>query len=281
MKETENKKVIAICYDFDKTLGPEESCWSYGFFDKLGVTESQFWKEKNNSGSLNNMDPILSFLYYSIYKAKKAGVPFKKQDIENVGIDLTYYKGVESWFDRINKYGESKGYVIEHYMISAGIKEVLENCSIAKYFKKIYANSYIYDEDNNPIWPANVVNSTEKTQYIFRINKGVLNENDPKVNEKTLIKRIPFCNMIYIGDSLTDIPCMSIMVNNGGTSIGVYDDLPAKKELMLDLFKKERINNYCKADYSEGSEIEKVVKYTIDKIKQNDDLKAKIEELTM
>ena len=278
--EKENKKVIAICYDFDKTLGCEDSCWSYGFFNKLGVKEDDFWREQNSSEILKTMDPIISFLYFSVYKAKKMGVPFKKQDIENVGKDLRYYKGVETWFDRINKYGESKGYLIEHYMISASIKEVLEHCSIAKYFKKIYANSYIYDEDNNPIWPKNIVNSTEKTQYIFRITKGVLDENDPKVNDKTNIKRIPFCNMIYIGDSFTDIPCMSITVNNGGTSIGVYDDLPAKRELMLDLFKKERINNFCKADYSENSEIENVVKYTIDKIKQNDDLKKQVEDLT-
>ena len=156
--EKENKKVIAICYDFDKTLGCEDSCWSYGFFNKLGVKEDDFWREQNSSEILKTMDPIISFLYFSVYKAKKMGVPFKKQDIENVGKDLRYYKGVETWFDRINKYGESKGYLIEHYMISASIKEVLEHCSIAKYFKKIYANSYIYDEDNNPIWPKNIVN---------------------------------------------------------------------------------------------------------------------------
>lgn len=272
MKENKNK-VIAICYDFDKTLGPKEVCWAYGFFEKMGITEDDFWKERASLKSLEKMEQILSFLYFSIYKTKQLGIPFKKEDIEEIGKDLYYYNGVETWFDRINKYAESQGYTVEHYIISAGLKEVLSNCSIAKHFKKIYACSYVYDEDNNPIWPANLVNSTEKTQYLYRIKKNILKENDPRVNEKFDEDRVPFENMIYVGDSLTDIPCMSIVVKNGGTSIGVYDDLPAKKELMLDLFNKNRINNYCPADYSEGSEIETVVKKTIDKIKLNDQIK--------
>lgn len=278
MKKQKDKKIIAICYDFDKTLSPSDSSLDFGYFEKLGITKEQFWKEISSNQALQKMDNILAYLYYAIFRANQLNVSFTKEDLHNFGKNAYFYKGVEEWFDRINNYAESLGYTLEHYIISAGIKEVISHTKIAKNFKRIYASTYLYDENNKPIWPAYTVNYTNKTQYLFRIKKNILFENDTRVNERMIGQnvRIPFENMIYIGDSVTDIPCMSIMVKNGGTSIGVYENSPAAKELMLKLFKNNRINHYCYADYSENSELENTVKSVILKIKnksgtKNDD----------
>lgn len=262
--------IVAICYDYDKTLAPKSSSFDYGFFDKIGVNAQDFWNEVSSLRSLKTLDDVLSYMYYAVFKAKQNGVDLTKKDFESFAKNAIYYKGVESWFNRINAYAKSKGLVCEHYVISSGLKEFISCTSIAKNFKKIYASTYIYDETGHPIWPAYAINYTNKTQYLYRIKKNVLKENDHTVNEK-LIKhgsRIPFENIVYIGDSETDIPCMSIVVKNGGTSIGVYEDLPAKKELMQKLFKNNRINNYCYADYSENSELERTIFKTLDKISQ-------------
>lgn len=280
MKKEKNKNIIAICYDFDKTLSPSDSSLDFGYFEKLGITKEQFWKETSQNQTLQKMDNILAYLYYAIYKSKQLNVKITKEDFINFGKNAYFYKGVESWFERINNYAKKEGYILEHYIISAGLKEVITNTKISKNFKKIYASTYLYDENNEPIWPAYTVNYTNKTQYLFRIKKNILVENDTRVNERMIGKnvRIPFDNMIYIGDSVTDIPCMSIMVKNGGTSIGVYEDTVAGKELMLKLFKNNRINHYVYADYSEGSELEKTVQNSILKIKEKNKLKNEEKE---
>lgn len=266
--KNKNNKIIAICYDFDKTLSPSNSSLDFGYFKKLGITEENFWKELNENRILTKMDDILSYLYYTIFKAKQMNIELTKQDFINFGKNAFFYNGLEDWFERINNYAEKFGYKVEHYIISCGIQEVISYTKIAKNFKKIYASSYLYDEKNHPIWPAFTVNYTNKTQYLYRIKKNILEENDKRVNEKMINKnvRIPFNNMIYIGDSITDIPCMSIVVKNGGTSIGVYEDLPASKELMLKLFKNNRINYYAFADYRENSELDTTVKLVIKNI---------------
>lgn len=272
----EKNNVIAICYDYDKTLAPKDSSFDYGFFEKIKTTPAKFWEEVESLRSLKTLDDVLSYMYYAIFKAKQNNVKITKKDFADFAKSAVYYKGVETWFERINQYAQKQGLKVEHYIISSGLKEFVTNTSIAKNFKKIYASTYLYDKNGEPIWPAYAINYTNKTQYLYRIKKNVLKENDHSVNEKLINhnSRIPFKNMIYIGDSLTDIPCMSIVVKNGGSSIGVYEDMPAKKELMLKLFKNNRINNYCYADYSENSELENTVFKIIDKIKLNNETNA-------
>ncbi len=272
----EKNNVIAICYDYDKTLAPKDSSFDYGFFEKIKTTPAKFWEEVESLRALKTLDDVLSYMYYAIFKAKQNNVKITKKDFVDFAKSAVYYKGVETWFERINQYAKKQGLKVEHYIISSGLKEFVTNTSIAKNFKKIYASTYLYDKNGEPIWPAYAINYTNKTQYLYRIKKNVLKENDHSVNEKLINhnSRIPFKNMIYIGDSLTDIPCMSIVVKNGGSSIGVYEDMPAKKELMLKLFKNNRINNYCYADYSENSELENTVFKIIDKIKLNNETNA-------
>ncbi|MBE5746073.1 MAG: haloacid dehalogenase-like hydrolase [Clostridiales bacterium] len=272
--KNENKKIIAICYDFDKTLSPSDSSFDFGYFDKLNINNMDFWNEINAHETLKKVDSTSAYLYYTLQKAKDLNKELTYQDFLDYGKNAWFYNGVEQWFNRINKYAKKQGYKIEHYIISSGVKEVLSNTKIAKYFKKIYASSYIYDDNNHPIWPAYIVNYTNKTQYLYRIKKNILEESDERVNERLMGNNvhIPFENMIYIGDSLTDIPCMSIIYKRGGTSIGVYDEIPSHKDLVLKLYRNKRINYYAFADYSENSELDNIVKNAIDTIIKRDNI---------
>ena len=176
------------------------------------------------------------------------------------------FPGVDSWFSRVNAYAAAKGLQAEHYSISSGIKEIIEGTSIAGEFKKIYAASFCYKENGVPFWPATAVNYTSKTQFIYRINKGVLDINEDKLLNEHMAeedKRVPFSRMIYVGDGITDVPCMKLTKENGGHSIGIYhtDSQVAKRLLQYD-----RVDYILPADYRAGSEIEQTVFRLIDEM---------------
>lgn len=264
-----NKNIIvAICYDFDKTLSPKDSIQEYSFFKKLNITGQEFYKKVDKFEANNNMERSSAYLYCLIDEAQKHGVNLTKEILLEDGKNAIFYNGVETWFKRINNFGKKLNITVEHYLISANLKESLDALSISHEFKKIYASSFLYNSKDEPIWPAQAVNYTFKTQFLYRIKKGILNETDSSVNNKNRKKRVPFNNMIYIGDSFTDIPCMTIVNKNGGYSIGVYDD-KNKVEKVKKLIKDKRIQNYAFADYSENSKLEKLVQNFLINIKDN------------
>lgn len=197
---------------------------------------------------------------------------FNKDTLKEFGSKVELFPGVKTWFERINKYGEKHGVEVEHYIISSGLKEMIEGTVIANKFKKIYASSFYYDDDGVAIWLAQVVNYTDKTQFLFRIEKGVLDVNDQQVN--TFFKqnelRIPFRNMVYIGDSDTDIPCMKLVNTNGGHSIGVYNSETNDKSKVFKMLSENRIKYFAPADYSENSKLEQLVFKIIDRTKANE-----------
>lgn len=222
-KHKEDKPVVAICYDFDKTLSPTDM-QAQGYIQSVQCDVTQFWDESNELSEKNDMDQNLAYMY--MMKEKSAGkVLFTKNELVKYGATVQLFKGVDTWFQRINQYGEMQGVIIEHYIISSGLKEMIEGTSIASEFEKIYASSFYFDKNQVAVWPAQVVNYTNKTQFLFRIEKGTLDINDPGVNDSFEPDeiRIPFRNMIYIGDSDTDIPCMKLVTVNGGHSIAVYN----------------------------------------------------------
>lgn len=265
------KPIIAICYDVDKTLTSTGSLQENNFFKVLGLTNEQFYQIVDNVEDETKMERTSRYLYTMIKEAKKKGILPTKDFIIEDGKKAKFYNGVETWFKRINDYAKKVGVIVEHYIISANIKEVLENMSISHEFKKIYASSFVYDENNVAIWPAQIVNYTYKTQFLYRIKKGILDENDSSINNRSSKRRIPFNNMIYIGDSFTDIPCMAITAENGGYAIGVYDN-PTKINRVKQLIKDKRIQYFALADYSESSKIEKIVQNIILKIKASSNL---------
>ena len=188
------------------------------------------------------------------------------------------FPGVDGWLERIRAYGKEKGVIVEHYIISSGLKEMIEGTSVAQAgaFECIYASSFYYDDNNVAVWPAQVVNFTNKTQFLFRIEKGVLDINDAAVSESFSPEdvRVPFRNMVYIGDSDTDIPCMKLVNTYGGHSIGVYNGDTNDKTKVYKMMRDGRIKYFAPADYSEGTELDALVKAIIDRTAANEALEA-------
>lgn len=246
---------IALMYDFDKTLTTKDM-QEYTFIPKLGLSSEEFWEKANEQARKEGMDHILSYLKLMLDEAKRCNQPIQRSDLVELGRDLEFYPGVEGWFSAINAVGEELGLSIEHYIISSGLKEIIEGSAIGSAFRRIYACEYLYDAEGRAVWPKLSVNYTAKTQFLFRINKGVLDVfEDQALNAYTAEpeRSVPFRNMIYIGDGLTDVPCMKLVKENGGKSIAVHapNRLSACKKLM----NENRINFYVLADYQSEGEL--------------------------
>ena len=276
-KYKEDKPVIALCYDFDKTLSPDDM-QAQGYIQSVGYDIKEFWKQSNSLAENNDMDQNLAYMYKMVQEAEGNFI-FNKAKLEEYGSKVKLFPGVEEWFKRIRKYGESKGVIVEHYVISSGLKEMIEGTSMAKNgdFTKIYASSFYYNERGVAKWPAQVINYTNKTQFLFRIEKGVLDINDLGVNEYFEADkiRVPFRNMIYIGDSDTDIPCMKLVNAYGGYAIGVYNPENVDKTKVYKMVRDKRIKMFAPANYEDGSELDDLVKMIIDRTATNEKLEQK------
>ena len=259
-----DKPIVAIMYDFDKTLAITDM-QNFNFIPNMGYTVEEFWNETSEFCDKEQIDKILGYMYMMIHAAKKNGIKLTRKFLNDQSKDIKYFRGVENWFNRIREYGKERGLIIEHYLITSGNKEIVEATSIAKEFKAIFGCEYIYDETGEAIWPKLMINYTQKTQFIFRISKGLISDNDDKkINEKTMTRRIPYNRMIYLGDGLTDVPSMIVVKENGGNSIAVYKK--GERDKVVHLFEDQRVNFICKADYSENSELDKVIKLILDSI---------------
>ena len=250
-KTKESKPVVAICYDFDKTLSPDDM-QAQGYIQSVGDEVESFWKESNGLAEENDMDQNLAYMFTMIQKAH-GKVIFNKKALMDYGAKVQLFPGVETWFKRIRDYGMERGVIVEHYIISSGLKEMIEGTKVANEFEKIYASSFYYDKDGVAQWPAQVINYTSKTQFLFRIEKGTLDVNDSGVNDyfKPEDIRIPFRNMVYIGDSDTDIPCMKLINSYSGHSIGVYNPKTKDKRKVYKMMEDKRIKYYTPADYTQ------------------------------
>ena len=258
--------LVAMIYDFDKTLC-DKDMQEYSFIPNLGMDPKEFWSETNKFATKEKMDKILACMYMMLNKTKENNRYITREYLNSLGEDINFFPGIQEWFERINAYGDKLGLQIEHYIISSGLKEIIEGSSIGKCFKEIYASEFLYDENGNAIWPKMGVNYTTKTQFLSRINKGVLDiSDDENLNRKMLEenRRISTKNMIYLGDGFTDIPSMRITRENGGYAIAVYqkDD----KTIAHDLFLDNRIDFYANANYQENSEIDKLIKSILNEI---------------
>ena len=264
--------VIAIMYDFDKTLCTK-NMQDYSFIPNLGMSSEDFWAASDKLAKSQKMDGILAYMRQMIVESKKNSKSIHRKDFVALGEKMEFYKGVEEWFGRINAYGAKQGVQIEHYIISSGLREIIEGCKIYKEFKDVFACEFLYDENDIACWPKNVVNYTTKTQFLFRINKGVSDLSDDKsLNEFTPEdqRRVPFRNMIYIADGKTDVPCMKLVKVNGGYSIAVYQN--KKKQEAEELIRDQRVNFAVPANYTEDSQLDRVVKDIIAEMSIKDKL---------
>jgi 2-hydroxy-3-keto-5-methylthiopentenyl-1-phosphate phosphatase len=237
------------------------------------MTEEEFWRYANELGEREHMDSVLAYMYAMVKVSGEKSIPITRDTLVKMGANVELYQGVDEWFDRINNYGKEAGVQVEHYVISSGLKEIIEGSSIYKKFKEVYACEFMYDENDTACWPKNVVNYTTKTQFLFRINKGVSDLSDDKSLNNYIPedeRRVPFRNMIYIADGITDVPCMKLVKVNGGNSIAVYQK--GKKNQANQLIQDHRVNFVAPANYTEDSELDKIVKSVIEEVTMKDKL---------
>ncbi|MBQ8424766.1 MAG: haloacid dehalogenase-like hydrolase [Clostridia bacterium] len=271
------KTVVAICYDFDNTLSVSDM-QSFSFIPNLGMSVGDFWSYVNTYAKNNKMDGILSYMYFMIQFCKEKGIKLTKEYLNSLGKDIEYFKGVTTWFDRINAYGNEKNIEVEHYIITSGNREIIEGSEIFDKCKEVFGCEYLYGEDGEAIWPKHIVNYTQKTQFLFRICKGAYDITDEKtVNQRIKKRHVEFRNMIYMGDGLTDVPCLTLIKEKGGNSISIYK--PETKEVSERLIKENRVNFACEGDFSENSQVENLVKLIIDSVYYREKLIKKEQQL--
>lgn len=269
------KPIAALIYDFDGTLSPG-NMQEFGFIQAVGKSPEEFWKMSENVAKGQEASQILCYMKLMLDEAAKSGIDLSRDTFVGFGKKIELFEGVRGWFSLINEYGNSVGVNVEHYINSSGLTEIIEGSPIGREFKKIFACSYMYDAAGMPVWPAVAVDFTNKTQFLFKINKGIMSIRDSKkINESQPeeSKPVPFTNMIYFGDGMTDIPCMKIVKMFGGNSIAVYPSGQDSGQAadMRAMLNERRVNFICPADYRKDGEIYRVVTAIIDKIKSDSD----------
>lgn len=251
------KKTIALVYDFDGTLSPRPM-QEYSFLPQLGVDPAAFWAECGKLAREHGADPLITYMHLMYKKARDKGLRVDRKDLVAQGAKVELYKGVEAWFDEIGEYvkirAESHGIALRHYLVSSGLTEIIEGTSIYPRFHNVFASEYWFDAYDMP-FPKRVITDTGKTQYLFRINKG-LEDHAESINEHMPedARPIPFSNMIYFGDGDTDVPSMALMRKSGGHAIAVHAPGGADTKC-VELFKAGRCDFYAPADYRRGSDL--------------------------
>jgi len=239
----------------------------YTFIPSLGYTPGEFWSIANSFGFENRMDGLLAYMYTMIEECRKKGIRLDRDYLVSCGHAIELFPGVQDWFSRINAFGETLGVEIEHYVLSSGLREIIEGSGVSHEFKEIYACEFFYNEEGLASWPKLDVNFTNKTQFVYRINKGILDvAKDKELNASMPddSKRIPFTNMIYIGDGLSDVPCMKMMRAYGGQAVAVYQD--SNRAGVEDLLAKGRVDFIFPADYRDGTLFDETMKNIVRKI---------------
>lgn len=271
-KFTQN--VIALIYDFDGTLSPQPM-QEYTVLPEIGITPKDFWAQVEDQTKALEEEPMLAYMRLLIERAEEKQVHVGREEFKKLGKHVEYFKGVETWFDRINQFVNTNSHSqikVNHYIVSAGLKEIIEGVSIKKYFKQIYASEYHYDHHKVATFPKLLITDTGKTQFLFRINKGKEALGQSINGHMSLETRpIPFENMIYIGDGETDVPSMTVTKTQGGNAIAVYKSGKTKKELKTreackTLLNVGRVNFIAPADYSQGSVLDRRVQLLLKSI---------------
>ena len=259
---TLNTLPAAIIYDFDGTLAPG-NMQDRQFIPDIGMEVPDFWKEVDDLTQREQMDQILSYMYTMLHKTKQLGRAVRREELTQKGRQTSFFPGVETWFDRINRHAAALNLHVDHYLISSGNSEIIEGTSIARHFARIYASKFLYDAEGNAVWPALAINFTTKTQYLFRINKNAHDlTDDTRINQYVprAQRSVPFERMIYIGDGETDAPCFSLVKDLGGLAIAVHPE-GVNHRNRVERFRREgRVNAVAPCDYRQGSKLDRTVR---------------------
>lgn len=269
------KPIVAIIYDFDGTLSPG-NMQEFGFIQAVGKTPAEFWTSSDDIAKGQDASNVLAYMKLMFDEAKRNGVKLRRSDFERFGSQIELFDGVKEWFGLVNRYGAQHGVVVEHYINSSGLKELVEGSPIAHEFKHVFAGSFLYDENGEAEWPGNAVDYTTKTQFLFKISKGIFSSRDTKRVNASMSedkKRVPFPHMIYMGDGETDVPCMKIVNMFGGNSIAVYNPSSEKKaKVAKKLLRQGRVKFITPAQYTADSRAYRIVTAIIDKVKADHEL---------
>lgn len=266
---TRRRATMAIAYDFDGTLAPG-NMQEHQFLPDIGMTPAAFWKEVHDTAKHHQADEVLVYMNLMLRKASAHNVPVRREDFKSRGKSIQLFDGVADWFARITAYAKSKGMDLRHYLISSGNAEIFAGTPIAKRFEAVFASKYLFDANGVAQWPALAINYTTKTQYLFRINKGVTDISDNAAVNNFVPKAeraVPFENIVFIGDGATDIPCFRLVKEQGGLSVAVYT--PNKhggKTKAAQYLEDGRVHTVVPAIYTDGSSLDKIIKARIDEI---------------
>lgn len=271
------KPIVALIYDFDGTLSPG-NMQEFGFIQAIGKTPAEFWHLSDGIAVKYDASNVLAYMKLMFDEAHRNGIHLRREDFKKFGSDIELFDGVREWFSLVNDYGRRHGVRVEHYINSSGLKEIIEGSSIAREFKHVFAGTFIYNEDGEAVWPGTAVDYTAKTQFLFKISKGIFSAQDNKQVNSSVSddkKRIPFSHMIYFGDGDTDVPCMKIVGMFGGHPIAVYNsENEKKKATALKLKRQGRVAFAAPAVYTADSRAFRIVCAIIDKIKADATLKS-------
>jgi hypothetical protein len=255
---------LAVIFDFDDTLAPDSTT---GFLQFAGLPDLKaFWKTDVDALLNKGWDPTPAYLYQMIQasQSKKTKFSITKEKFVEWGKQLPLHEGVPHIFNKLRSIAKETNPQchLEFYLISSGIGDILRETPIAKEFNHIWASEFHYESDGQIAFPKKVISFTDKTRYLFHIQKGIFgptSTNKPfEVNKKLKPEqiRVPFANMIFVGDGYTDIPCFSLIKNSGGVAIAVFDKNHVEKWGNAYQFSQDsRVSNLNSANYAEGSDL--------------------------
>jgi len=263
----------AIVYDFDGTLA-SGNMQEHSFLpNHVNCSIDEFWRDVARLKEAHDADQILIYMMEMVRRSREAQKPISASALADHGRSLPYMPGVQEWFDRITNHAKSQELALEHYVVSSGNEEIIRGSEIFRHFTKVFGSRYVYDDEGFAQWPAVVVNYTTKTQFLFRINKGVSNTwQDEPVNRWIPMNErpVPFTRMIYIGDGDTDIPSMKMVRHQGGHSVAVFDpkkwDAMSAQPNVYNLIAENRADFVVPADYREGSQLDVTIKGILGRI---------------
>ncbi len=261
----------AIVYDFDGTLA-RGNIQESSFIPTVGLTHEQFWARSSEMARCNDADEILCYMQLIVDLAKERGIPITEEQFRQHGRHADLFPGLRDggWFKRMNAFAADCGLTLEHYIVSSGTAEMIRGCPIFQYFTRVYASRFIY-QDGRAVWPGLAINYTTKTQFLFRINKGIENSWDSERLNAYMpdkARPLPFSRMIFVGDGDTDIPSMKMMTLQGGYSIAVYDPKGKQRSVrkIYKLISEDRVNFVAPADFRAGKQMDIITKGILGRI---------------
>ena len=267
------QNIIAIVYDYDQTLSPTYMQEEV-LFPRFGIDSARFWQRCGELVKAQGFDSELAYMkvmldYLGMDRPTNA-------ELRALGEEMSFYKGLPEMFEEfraglLTPQHDAHGIRVEHYIISSGLKVMIEGSRLAPYVEAIFGCEFAEDEQGRITFPKRVISHTQKTQFLFRINKGLLDlSQDVNDHMPAEIRRVPFSHMIYVGDGPTDVPCFTVMRKNGGQAIAVYNTEDASRTSFRKCYQlsthADRVKHIAPSDYRAGSHLRLLLEQMVEEI---------------